>query len=1102
MKVFIAAYLLFASVGITQANVISDPNITLSEQQQEDVSDFFAILLAVYDNDISLIPDEPNEILALETSEDSRDQLAWEIFKMLRREFDPNSLSSDPNSTSIDEQNTSVTALIENADPNTNSLPVVSNSETAANTAEIEPSQQEAESLQQKQQQIESMQSMEQVEELANPLGSRILQSKTYRITTLPLEIEGHVVIPAGTKLIAPFDPNHSVIEVMPGGLLDMGKAAYYSDPNCPNILPPVEIVPEDPNIYFGHNFVGIWVRRGAAPATCINNVIVNNCKIGIIIDEQLANPVRNVITFGCYDGIHLYAPAQIIDSEFWYNGSVYDEIYDYAGAGIYILLDSVQYPYPAVSIDRTIFCDGDVGIYIEGHNPDPNFADPNQVVPSLEVINSCFVWSYFFGVYKTEGDVSIDLEYCAFGGNEYDVNFDAPFTGCIGLEYNPFYILGEGGKIYIDQQSELIDAGYGMAEDGTGTCDYQPDIGQQDIGCHFPIGVSGGFGIPSSPADFNWDGIVDELDLELMNLCMGAIADPNIVKIDTNYDSRVNLPDFGLFAVDYGYSDDPNLPGSHDPNCERSDFNGDHRVDLADLEILAQNWLTLVFDEYRICGLCNIGTNTDPNEPSTSNIIDSKDYDALMADWGKVSYAGCSVSFRNEQDMSLEPNSLSNEIAICPDNYPPFTNWMFAQVDGCPAGLTYLDYSEPPTFTAPTHEFSNGNHIITVGGYTSEGGCWMEKIQVQFHNCLYFASIPTMYEPNEPYEIRGFFDGGSMQISTDPNSYVISDSGYIQYSSIITGENPAATIQYQNGSDSQTKTVALMAKVDMSKIDPNSYRALIVAPCKDVNKAMEDKDLPNNRVLTAIRETLEMANIPYAELIEKNAHWDNIKTALTGSNLNYVYWIGHMNSHVGRVINEETGEIVAPGVQRTEFMCWDKRKYWFDKESCVLSWVKSDRPDVPPSIPMPDLPGDWDTRGHSMASLGLWKTKTIKEFWAIGCKSAVKWETENWNDMAMAVGVYNYKDSSGHYTHIYIGNRIDVMPGGAKNLLIGYPSAISKIIRRHRTTHLGDALLTNDLTSNELWALWGDDRDRDGMADNTLQWWPADIELWRVVFQ
>jgi len=35
------------------------------------------------------------------------------------------------------------------------------------------------------------------------------------------------------------------------------------------------------------------------------------------------------------------------------------------------------------------------------------------------------------------------------------------------------------------------------------------------NIGRHFAITIMGGFRIPSSPADFNWDRIVDEGNLE-----------------------------------------------------------------------------------------------------------------------------------------------------------------------------------------------------------------------------------------------------------------------------------------------------------------------------------------------------------------------------------------------------------------------------------------------------------------------------------------------------------------------------------------------------------------------------------------------------------
>jgi len=86
-----------------------------------------------------------------------------------------------------------------------------------------------------------------------------------------------------------------------------------------------------------------------------------------------------------------------------------------------------------------------------------------------------------------------------------------------------------------MEQWSGTIDAGLGYAEDGMGTCPDRPDLGTLDIGCHFPLGIVGSFGFPSCPADFNWDGIVDELDLELMEACMGATNDPNYVQLDVD---------------------------------------------------------------------------------------------------------------------------------------------------------------------------------------------------------------------------------------------------------------------------------------------------------------------------------------------------------------------------------------------------------------------------------------------------------------------------------------------------------------------------------------------------------------------------------------
>jgi len=730
----------------------------VSGPKQERISTLLEILFAIYDYDSSQIPDEPNEIFALQNSTESREQLAWAIFEMLRSELDPNSKPFETTlSTAFEESLTPVEFSTEETIEKTEDSPPASFPRMTA--MEMQP-----------------------ILDLYGPLGHCILMQGTYRIHTLPLKIEGHVVIPAGTTLLAPFEPNKIIIEVMPGGRLDIGRATFY-EADFPAVLPPVRIEALDPNNWFVNNAVGIYVHRGADPKTRIENLILKHCTVGIIMDEQLETAIRGVITVGCYDGMHLYAPAGVINCQFWCNGSVFDELPPYVGTGIYILPDATSFPIFSTEIDRSVFHDGDVGVFIDSPWRDPNVPEPNQISVRVFAINSCFTSSYFFGVYQQTPEVETEIAYSAFGGNWQNVNFSGSFTGCIGLSYNPFYNKQEEWeKLYILPDSELTDAGYGIADDGTETAHDRPDTGILDIGCHFPLGLTGAFGIPSCPSDFNADGVVDEQDWALMMACLGATDDPNLVRMDFNGDSWVNLPDFGVFTRDFGYTADPNRPGPHDPNCARSDFNGDDWVDITDFAILAELWLTVVFDEYRPCILCNLSPTCDPNLPE---VIDANDMAVFMADWGKEYTFEYAVAFASADGNSIEPNQLSGLVTLSVEECPPST-WVFVQIDGTLAGQTYADGSVPTPFEIPTYEFANGNHILTVGGYTHEDGCWIKEYPVRFDNWLYFASIPDMYEPNEIYEITGFFDSGTIEIATDPNTSTISDTGYIRHAAFI----------------------------------------------------------------------------------------------------------------------------------------------------------------------------------------------------------------------------------------------------------------------------------------------------------------------------
>ena len=567
-----------------------------------------------------------------------------------------------------------------------------------------------------------------------------------------------------------------------------------------------------------------------------------------------------------------------------------------------------------------------------------------------------------------------------------------------------------------------MIDAGYGFVEDGTGTCDYQPDIGQMDIGCHFPIGVSGSFGIPSSPADFNRDGIVDEWDLQLMNDCMGAIADPNIVRIDTNYDSRVNLPDFGLFAVDYGYSNDPNLPGSHDPNCERSDFNFDHRVDLADLEVLAQNWLTLVFDEYRICSLCNIGTNdpNEPNEPDTSNIIDSKDFDALMADWHKQFYSDPNISVAqsaSKLSIAIGNTDLAWKISAFFDD-EPIGQWISGELGSS-------------AFDVDLTRYGPGSHRVKIVRNIGYGLEINERLITDPNSTgLYFADIPDTFEPNEPYNIRGFNLGDELNVQIrdiyDQTIYdvnVPSGAMALEISSEVFDANQICTLRLEGGGylpegfcilaagESQNRPVAEIELV--KEFNPTDYangvRMAIIIPTKDIFGVRKP-------AIFECAKACENRGVSWVALYYHDVTKENLQFLYSKLNLRYIYWCGHANSHVGR--DERAG---IEGIRRTHTGCWKYEKSgWWDiinnwHQIKVLSYTRRSFPNAEL------LPDDWDIYGADLWALGMWEQWNKKIVFIDGCLSAA------FNDLAQAYGMFSLQGQAS-LDQVYIGWRKKVL--------------------------------------------------------------------------
>ncbi len=1025
--------------------------IGLAQAEDDSISSLLSVLQALYGDDPSQIPDDPNEIIALETSPEARDQLAWAVFTMLRSEIDPNYVP--------DKYPAIIEDVPQSPDPNEPYDPNANESWVVASSASM-PAEPNG--------------------FLSSPLGSCIIPAGTYLIQTLPLEIEGHVVLSAGVKLIAPYDPNHAVIEVLPGGLLDVGRASFYSDQNYPAVLPPVEILSQDPNIPFNHNYAGIYVHRGANPSTRIQNITITGCAVGLVLDEQLNNPLHNVVTYGCYDGCHLYAPNTVINSEFWYNGSVWEEIFGYVSAGIYVCMDGVQYPYPQAAISQTVTYNVDVGIYIEGMTEDPNLACPDQVVPSVQIVNSCMAVSLYYGVYQSSGKGKVTVEYCGFGENWSESNLDLPYTGCVGLYSNPFYVSGMDKRLYIKPNSYLVDMGYGMAEDGLGTNPDRPDTGIIDIGCHFPVAVSGNFGIASSPADFNSDGIVDEADLALLNACMGATNDPNLLRLDFNYDSRINLPDFAVLSYDFGYNNDANLPGSHDPNSERSDLTGDHRVDLDDIAVMAELWLVPVFDEYRICSLCNIGQNTDPNDPDTSGVIDVKDYEALMADWGKIDYTSPKMNLYDPNMDIIHSSHLNGEVLLQIDQIPDKAKSCFILIDNIIVDKYEAYFNSEGTTLLNTSKFTNGIHQLKWGYYTAQGGIWLSEPNfIDISNKVSYMNMDEIYDPNQVYNFSGIYDGnGTLSISFgDPNCGFIIHPGsfnltYFENTESFCPNSISISAAETIGSE---QTVVFSSKKE-KLYDPNDYKAgdylaVLWLPNDDITSKMSP-------IIKNIEQWWNDRGIQYKKFMGYDCNMKTLESAVNKVGIKYFIAVSHMSCKVG-------------DVARTSFSCWNKLPNNKWEKGAIFSYLSKDF-SKPNNIPV--LPGSLEKDNYSIYSLRIPSNKLLWQIWMIGCSSL------NTMDMPWAWGLRNETAS-----RVYFGNRDDVAEKRADELLNkSYIIALSQLFPPLATYSqhggLGTMMLrtVGSMKKGERQALFGNEGTPDadmpdgGADDDIFRWFPV----------
>ncbi len=516
-------------------------------------------------------------------------------------------------------------------------------------------------------------------------------------------------------------------------------------------------------------------------------------------------------------------------------------------------------------------------------------------------------------------------------------------------------------------------------------------------------------------------DGVVDELDLELMNACMGAMNDPNIVRFDLDYGSRVDMPDFAWFSYDYGYSADPNESGNNDPNCARSDFDGDERVDIADLALLAEHWLRPVFDEYRICRLCNLHTAIDPNDPnapSGSTMIDLRDYDALMADWGMQS------SF--DPNIVIEQSASMLSVAI--EN--PVPAWKIsAFLDNDLIGQWETGGLGSTAFDVDLTRYGPGSHRVKVVRNIGYGMEITEQVITDPNSTgLYCAAIPDAYEPNEPYYVGGFNLGDELNIKIkdiyeQPVYEVNIPSGVValEISSEVFDEALMATFSVSRNTTPTPEDEERYEKLLKRKFDPDSIsekyvRVLLLLPDAKVIKTYKD-------AIFSVMKASEKRGVRGVVLTGYDVNKDNLDVLFKGTyGRKIVVYFGHANSHV-------------ENVQRTRFQCYAlSRVYdpdnYYDVGAVSYTKYTNNNAVSLPFYTVGNVTRPLDDFAYDMSSIFQRGEAFVDQMYVFGCLSAAC------PDMAIAQGCGQEHDQSVH-DMLYVGftksitqNSYDWIPG------------------------------------------------------------------------
>jgi len=238
---------------------------------------------------------------------------------------------------------------------------------------------------------------------------------------------------------------------------------------------------------------------------------------------------------------------------------------------------------------------------------------------------------------------------------------------------------------------------------------------------------LAGQMGTSHPRADFNKDGIVDQIDADMLGAVYGTICGTRLIG-DTDGDGMVSLTDFAYIAGKLG------------TQTPQADFNRDHNVDMIDVYMLAANYGQILGrrflgdingdDIVNLIDFTLIAQIIDQDHPlgdlNGDRTVDQIDVDLLGAQYGVVSGTDLLGDINGDKIVDTIDVDLLGAVYG--------TSWPQADLDG--SGMVDLI-----DFTLLAGEVGNIAARDLIGDVN---GDWMvDQMDFKFLSAVYGTSWP-----------------------------------------------------------------------------------------------------------------------------------------------------------------------------------------------------------------------------------------------------------------------------------------------------------------------------------------------------------------------